>query len=278
MDEQLGKRFIRVAAVLFLLLLIAVVAEQDFQRRMADDRGEKGILANLEVSEEDGQEAEILAQDENDLQEELPALEDMYQEAFQEKLVSDECIRELEVYKDVLKEYAQAIGEDEDAVYVAGKWKYVYDLLYYIGKSRGILYYSLEHLSNHDNRELIIGTLYNGEYIPYIVYGDWGDGIVELCSSEGHEMKIYEGGTIELRLGGVYYFVICYYRFGEEVIKEDLEMEIQEDGEITGYTREVILDRYNTIKEEITEEEYLEIIERYTAVPAELEWMPLEGF
>lgn len=262
MAEQMNKRFIRVAAVLFLLLLVVVGAGQELRRGMAEEQGEKDPMVKSEISEASGREDEI------SLKEELG----------REGSASDEYVKELEVYREVLEEYAQAIREDEDEVYVAGKWKYVYDLLYSAGKRRGILYYSLENMSNHDNRELIMGIFEEGEYIPYIVYGDWGDGIVELCRSEAHEMRIYEGGTIELRLGGIYYSVICYYRLGEKVTVEDLEEEVQEDGEVTVYTREIFLDRYGSIKEEITEEEYLEIIGRYTAVPVDLEWMPLEGF
>lgn len=270
MDEQIGKKFIRIAAVLFLLLFVAI--GQDFKCGTAEEQKKKCSPMKQGISEESGQ-ADGITLLEGPLD-----VEDLSLKISQEGSDCDEDTKEMEVYRDVLEEYAQAIGEDEDEVYVAGKWKYVYDLLYYVGKKRGILYYSLKNLSDHDNRELIIGILDNGEYIPYIVYGDWGDGIVELCISEDHEMRIYEGGVIELRLEGVYYSVIGYYQLGEEVIIENLEREVGENGEITGYIRKIFLNRYHTVEEEITEEEYLGIIERYTAVPVELEWRPLKGF
>lgn len=289
MDGKLGKRFIRVAAVLFLLLLVAAGAGQKFKPGMAEEQREKAPLVNLEVSEVYGQKTEIplqevvdwelgmSEQDENDSQEDLPDLESPPLEAFEREFVSAGDIQEIEIYRDVLEEYAQAISEDANEVYVAGKWKYVYDVLYYIGKECGILYYSLENLSNHDNKELIMGTLSNGEYIPYIIYGDWGDGIVSLCIAERYEMTIYEGGIIEL-IGGGLSSPIMYEKLGEEVTAETLEMEVQDNGEITGYTRELYLDGHKSVTEEITEEEYLEIIERYTAVPVELKWGSLEGF
>lgn len=202
--------------------------------------------------------------------------EKRYPEASQEGMSDDEYMKELEVYRDVLEEYAQAIREDTDEVYAVGKWKYVYDVLYYAGKEDGILYYSFSNLSNHDNRELIVGRLYDGEYIPYAIYREWGAGVELFCIAERYKMIIYEGGIVEL-IGSGISCPIMYWTVGEEVTIETLEMKV-EDGKIVGYTREIFLGSHESIKEEITEEEYLEIIEQYTAVPVELEWRPFEGF
>ncbi|MBD5530659.1 MAG: hypothetical protein HDQ98_00440 [Lachnospiraceae bacterium] len=289
MQEQMGKRFISVALVLLLLLLIAEVAGQELKRGTAEEYEVKDLLPmSVRCLEEFEKGTEILLQkasewetemsalDENGLLVELPDSESQQPEVSHEEAIDGEYIKELEVYRDILEEYTLAIREDADEVYVAGKWKYVEGPLYYVGKEHGILYYSLENMSNHDNRELIIGYLYKGEYIPYVVYGDWGDGIVLLCVAERYEMTIYEGGTIELIGGGL----SCphqYFRLGEAENVVILELEVH-DGEVMGYTKQTFVDIYNTMKEEITEEEYLEIIKQYTGVPAELKWMPLEGF
>lgn len=291
LQEQMGKRFIRVALVLLLLLLIAEAAGQELERETAEKYEDMDLAGSARCLEAFGQgteifqqktseqEAEMSAQDENGV---LADFESQQPEVSYEGPTDEEYMKEFEVYRDVLQEYAQAIGEDADETFVTGKWKYVYDLLYGPGKKYGI-YYSLKNMSNHDNRELIMGILYKGEYIPYVVYGDWGNGIVFLCVAERYEMTIYEGGTIELVGGGLNY-VHMYYQFGEELIVEVLE--VQQDGEITNYSRKMFFGRHEPMteeimaeeeitEEEITEEEYLEIIERYTAVPAELEWMPL---
>ena len=285
---EMGKRFIRVNVVLFLLLLVALEAGQGFKRQTSEQEGDKDISAGTAVAEAPGKEAEIPSQeesdreskmsvqDENDSQENLPDLEKQSLETHVERTSDAGDMKEIEVYREVLEEYAQAIREDADEVYAVGKWKYVYDVLYYAGKEDGILYYSLENLSNHENRELIVGRLYDGEYTPYAIYREWGAGVEFFIIAERYKMFIYEGGIVELVGGGIS-CPIMYWTVGEEVTIETLEMKV-EGGKIVGYTREIFLGSHESIKEEITKEEYLEIIEQYTAVPAELEWMPLEGF
>ncbi|MBD5530656.1 MAG: hypothetical protein HDQ98_00425 [Lachnospiraceae bacterium] len=58
----MGKRFTRVAAVLFLLLLAAVEGGQDLKRGTAKEQGEKGSLVELGISEVSMQETETQLQ------------------------------------------------------------------------------------------------------------------------------------------------------------------------------------------------------------------------
>ncbi len=60
----MGKRLLRAAAVLFLLLLVEVVAGQDFKRGMAEEYGEVDSPVKPEGSEEPGQGGNMSVQDE----------------------------------------------------------------------------------------------------------------------------------------------------------------------------------------------------------------------
>lgn len=63
----MGKRFIRVAAVLLLLLLTVLEAERELTYKAAEEQGEGTMWGNAGTLEESGQDAELIAQDRNDI-------------------------------------------------------------------------------------------------------------------------------------------------------------------------------------------------------------------
>ena len=142
--------------------------------------------------------------------------------------------------------------------------------------------YSLTDLTGDGFPELIMGyysDLFDEDYLYVVYYYSETEGIKMEWHTSYFSMSLYEGGIIEYISGGVNY-TITYLRFQGETESWELADRIivdwnsQDDSE--SYYRGVnTADFSDPDNEPMSEEEYQEIIERYTAEPVELEWIPL---
>ena len=186
-----------------------------------------------------------------------------------------------EPYYNVLRQYEQIImvtqGLDWDSAWNEfnyGDWKYVYDLLYGAGRYDNI-YYSLHDLTGDEFPEMIMGSIFQGQFCPYIIYYYDGDEVWGECPCERYDMTLYEEDIVEM-VGPA---VIFYLQYKPDTDKWECveHLEIQHDGnEILGYIREDLSSNLQeSVYEEISEEEYRQIIEQYRTTPINLEWTVL---
>ena len=188
----------------------------------------------------------------------------------------------LNTYQSVLEEY-ERIQKDES--YTPEQWKKV-DYTFSFYKQKYELYYSLKDLTDDGTEELVLAFLDEGEYIVKAIYA-YDEGIIITVDDymEGIEHKLYEQGIIKsVQYGGG---GRVYYTFTQLQKKSGLTEWLVEvygipknwgGGEEEGmryYRRAGIsLDE----EEEITEDEFMNIMDRYEAAPVELEWHLVEGF
>lgn len=197
----------------------------------------------------------------------------------QETYTGNRYFNEAEAYRKVLEEYEYA-SKSTDETYEPDKWEYMYDLLFFCAD----VYYSLKDLNNDNHPELIIGVFVDfGEdncYQPFIIYHySEKEGIVWSYITEGHTTNLYEGGIVEgfgpgMRAPRYYYQFLPDDSGGLKGLGH-YETEEQDNG-----TKKYFYDENGSDDEmvEISEEEYREAIDKYTASPIELEWFPIEGF
>ena len=144
--------------------------------------------------------------------------------------------------------------------------------------------YSLTDLTGDGFPELIMGyysDLFDEDYLYAVYYYSETEGIKMEWHTSYFSMSLYEGGIIEYISGGMDY-TITYLRFQEETESWELadciivDWNSQDDSE--SYYRGVNTAHFaDPANEPMSEEEYREIVERYTAEPVELEWIPLFG-
>ena len=144
--------------------------------------------------------------------------------------------------------------------------------------------YSLTDLTGDGFPELIMGyysDLFDEDYLYVVYYYSETEGIKMEWHTSYFSMSLYEGGIIEYISGGVNY-TITYLRFQGETESWELadriivDWDSHDDSE--SYYRGVnTADFSDPENEPMSEEEYREIVERYTAEPVELEWSPLFG-
>lgn len=184
---------------------------------------------------------------------------------------------EIKAYRGVLEEYAYALKSSEE--FENGKWKNVYDVLFYNGQ-KDPLYYTLKDLSDDGHPELIMGILGDNINIYIIYHYSEEKGIVWSHITENMTVNLYEGNIIERMDGGIF-FRHWYLRFlpddsGELEILTYLKSDLIEE-HIEKYYKNMG-DAQNDLWIEISEKEYQETIHQYTAVPMELEWFSFDNF
>ena len=197
-------------------------------------------------------------------------------------------IEVLKQYEDFTNADVQDINDENVRAKLGDEWWYLYDELCMHGTE---IRYSLTDLTGDGFPELIMGIYvdYTGIYDDYfdkvypkvVYYISPTEGIKMEFTSSYFSMDFYEGGIIEHISAGVNY-TITYLRFQEETESWELADRIivdwnsQDDSE--SYYRGVnTADFSDPANEPMSEEEYREIVERYTAEPVELEWIPLFG-
>lgn len=181
-------------------------------------------------------------------------------------------------YIEVLKQYEQFMNADnqnlnDESVRAkfGGEWKYVYDELCIYMPSQGINYnYALADLTGNGFPEMVIAS---GDR-PYIIYNySETSGIGMEFTTSYFDMTIYQNGIVEYVSGGMYSST-TYLQFQEDVdawvVIDTIAVDLIDDAYYGGnWGSDGELDT------EITEEEYLQIQEKYVTEPMEFEWIPL---
>ena len=210
----------------------------------------------------------------------IPMLEEI------EKFAQNEGPRvEPSVYQDLLVEYERVM---KDESYMEEEWSNnIYDhVKRHIGKTQ--LSYCIKDLAGDGKSELILGvfrherykilgTIYESEYEPFIIYTYDDEGIHWNCISEEYIMTIYKDGIVEFISGGQWQHFMYKQVEKNEVYEKNMDIIVcaqADDEEADYYKYEIDGDEY----EDITEEEFYNIRNQYTAVREELEWRPVEGF
>lgn len=188
-------------------------------------------------------------------------------------LQSRKIITEPYAYQNLLTEYERVM---EDTSYVEEAWSNnIYDRVkMYVGKTP--LYYCIKDLNGDGKPELILSVFEKG-YTPFVIYTYDEDGVYQCCISERYIMTIYKGGIVELISGGVCQHFMYEQIEKNEVFEKTLDIIVCEqidDEEPHYYEYEAESEEYK----DITEEEFYDIRNQYTAVREELEWKPVEGF
>lgn len=184
-------------------------------------------------------------------------------------------------YTELLMEYERVF---EDPTYTEDKWENIYDHIGRFANSESYgLYYCIKDLSGDGKPELILSGRYDSEYRPMIIYA-YADGeYIWSCISENYDMEIYENGIVEMVSGSAGKEYHTFYQleknsgfawFVEEVYDIPRNWGGKE-GEGMLYYRSI---HHGSEDEELTEEEYFNVLNQYEIDPIELEWHVVEGF
>ena len=202
----------------------------------------------------------------------------------------DTAEAESAVYQDLLAEYERAL---EDPFYTRKKWgNDVYEWLDYYMDEECPVRYCIKDLNGDGREELIIGsvkdstpferfgTTYSDSCEPDIIYTYEGGDVRWSVASAVDFIKLYEGGIIEIidsTSGAREYYM--YYQAGEEYKKLDTLAIDWQDGQPAHYYKYIHDGDGRAIdREEVTEEEFHAVRNRYVTSEEELEWKPIEGF
>ena len=241
------------------------------------------------VTEENGQ---VVSQSLEDTNADEGDAESVPEEPEQNSLEYSDDETVPEVYREVLKQYREMIhanitdlGSDsvQEKLKTGGEWEYVWDELYAAGAPDEICY-SLRDLTDDGFPEMIMGIHYiqsdqsiAPNYAPYIVYYySKKDGIEMVCPKTAwYTMVLYEEGIVEL-YGGYANAYRTYVQFQGDSESWLTMINLGVDNwEPNLYYKE----EYNGESEPehviISEEEFFDIIEKYTAHPMQLEWVDL---
>ena len=231
---------------------------------------EASVSEPPEINMEDGQ-SEILSSDSRDKKPE------------QSNPTGNRYFDEVEEYRSILAEHEYAVKSNIET-YESGSWENVEDLMFYAGKNNGVLYYCLKDLSGDAHPELIIGTFWENEkiYHPGVIYHYSEEkGIVWSFLSEGMAAYIYDGGIIEMVGPGAnnprLYYRFCPNDSGAVEYLGCYTIEQQDNGTIK-YFIETIQHEGGVSQRQLSEKEYKEAIDTYTAALTELQYLPIEGF
>ncbi len=194
------------------------------------------------------------------------------------------------VYQDLLAEYERAL---EDPFYTREKWgNDVYEWLDYYMDEECPVRYCIKDLNGDGREELIIGsvedlplferfgTTYRNSCEPDIIYTYEGEDVRWSVASAVNIIKLYEGGIVELieSTDAVREYYM-YYQAGEEYKKLDTLAIDWQDGQPAHYYKYIHDGDGRAIdREEVTEEEFHAVRNRYVTSEEELEWKPIEGF
>ena len=278
----------RIVCIWGIVVAVCLVGCQDKAEEERTEQTEAGVTPSQEVMSDTGskkeaepvsggEEAESVTNSETDF--------DEWKKAAMEEFENREYPDVPEVFWKVLRQYEQLIGftvdQDWDSSWdelYCGDWKYVDVYLYGDGRDSNI-YYSLYDLTGDGFPEMIMGkkSVYHETWYAYLIYYYDGEDVRLDCHGGGrYLLTFYTNGYVEL-LDSLF---IAYYQFEEEdqewrrIIKIDYER--NKDGEFEYLKNDT--DAKNpdpSLFEEISEEEYRQIIEQYTATPIELEWTML---
>lgn len=195
------------------------------------------------------------------------------------------------IYQELLAEYERAV---EDLTYTREQWgNDIYeDLRYYEYVNKYPVRYCIKDLNGDGREELLMGfmrhepsferfgTTYMESCEPNIIYTYEGEDIRWSVVRSFYAIKLYKGGIVELiSRTGISRDYYMYYQAGEEYKKLDTLAIDQKDGEMPHYYKYIQDEDGHAIDcEEVTEEEFHAVRNRYATLEEELDWKPLEGF
>ncbi len=188
----------------------------------------------------------------------------------------------LNTYSIILKEYERAL---KDVLYTPSKWERVEDTFVSFYRSKQyVLCYSLTDLTGDGTMELILGFLNEGEYSVCAIYAYDKGRIFCVENNMERTTELYGNGVIKTIWGAGGRAYYTYKKMLENSGSVQFLVEISaeprnwEDRQETGmaYYRSISL--HLNEEEEITEEEFNKIIEKYEIMPVKLEWNVVEGF
>ncbi len=203
-------------------------------------------------------------------------------------------------YRKIIEEYGYMLGNDNRG-FIPEKWEYVYKDLFYIGKYKGVLYYTMVDITGDGYPELIVGRgwdtanrgpfLYKDLYLsyreedvvlknvadtsivrPYIVYYRGEEGM-ETCVCDKYKMTIYQSGVIELEKPYVRKYLQIEKGTGRLKYLDEFKSVRVQSGQVEFYRR----DKESGGFEEIPKEKYIDNVNRYLMDMMELEWIPIYG-
>lgn len=215
----------------------------------------------------------------NDILEEGSNTESSQQETLDAILLKKEYPDVPEAYWMILEQYESILKVDveyNDVVeefYDGGKWEYVWSELYVQG-NHGVIYYSLEDLTNDGFPEMIMGLENRGyeneiSMNIYVIYYIEEDSINQLNFASG-PTTLHENSIIRTGFSGISApWMFLQYQVDTRQWEKVAYVEyVWENGEIIGYSK-------GEDYELISEEQYNEIIDQYTTDLIELDWIPL---
>ena len=187
----------------------------------------------------------------------------------------------LNTYREILGEYERA---QKDEKYGSERWRQVEKTFVgYADREDYKLCYSLADLTGDGTKELILGFLHDGKYsIRYVYAYDQGM-IIPVTFTMEHLVYLYANGIVEMVSGSAGKEYHTFYQleknsgfawFVEEVYDIPRNWGGKE-GEGMLYYRSI---HHGSEDEELTEEEYFNVLNQYEIDPIELEWHVVEGF
>lgn len=194
-------------------------------------------------------------------------------------------------YIEVLKQYEQFINanvqdiNDDSVIEKFGnEWEYLYnELCMFMSPCGTNIYYALTDLTGDGYPEMILAyEIAHENYLEVIYNYSETYGIGMECATSYYQMTIYQNCIVEYISGGVNYST-TYLQYQDDletwVVADRISIYNEWDSvnkKMTGikyyggnWTSGGVLDT------EITEEEYLQIQEKYVTEPMEFEWIPL---
>ena len=185
-------------------------------------------------------------------------------------------------YQTILAEYERA---RKDISYTPNQWENVDNTFVgYYQREDYELCYSLKDLTDDGMDELIIGLLHEGKYIPNIIYGYKKGEVVWLMGIMERPLTIYEKGVVKCEWGAAGRGYHTYYELQKYLERTKFLDEVSDIPKNWGGGQEEGMFYYRSIgkslgeEEEITEEEFWGIRNKYEATQVELEWNLVEGF
>ena len=185
-------------------------------------------------------------------------------------------------YQTILAEYERAW---KDISYTPNQWENV-DITFvgYYQREDYELCYSLKDLTDDGMDELIIGLLHEGKYIPNIIYGYKKGEVVWLMGIMERPLTIYKKGVVKCEWGAAGRGYHIYYELQKYLERTKFLDEVSDIPKNWGGGQEEGMYYYRSIgkslgeEEEITEEEFWDIRNKYETTQVELEWNLVEGF
>lgn len=185
-------------------------------------------------------------------------------------------------YQTILAEYERAW---KDISYTPNQWENVDNTFVgYYQREDYELCYSLKDLTADGMDELIIGLLHEGKYIPNIIYGYKKGEVVWLMGIMERPLTIYEKGVVKCEWGAAGRGYHIYYELQKYLERTKFLDEVSDIPKNWGGGQEEGMYYYRSIgkslgeEEEITEEEFWDIRNKYETKQVELEWNLVEGF